>query len=422
MTATATNPNTSNSDFPYPLPPKVHPIPANLLDLRPASSIDSLLVKPPHPSQTLSEKNIWFFWHSGYSTLPPHHRRTIHAHHRRFSPLGWTIRVVDCVPDSPLNISNFLNVHDPALFPAAFADGTLTGSHAIQHTSDLVRWPLLLTYGGVYADAGLIQIGDLDKLWNQTVGDDSSPYEVIAYDGGEVTHRTLANYFFACRKGANPLFSRCHQLLLKLWEGRTSTEGLHAHPLLKGVPLMGTGLKLEEDGKVFTGEECGALLTDYIIQGQAMTMVMGLVDEETGWDGPKYARESVYALAFMVGAQLYNEFTGWNGRKAFELMSLPLPKEGEKESEDQKSAREIVENCLARSFAFKLATGIILRFHGDTLGSLWKKNPGSDDVPGTYAQWLRHGTAYWSPDELPETVRFDREFEPFKTGPLLRES
>ena len=211
-------------------------------------------------------------------------------------------------------------------------------------------------------------------------------------------------------------------MLLKLWEGKVSTEGLHAHLLLKGVPLMGAGLKLEEDGKVFTAEECGALLTDYIIQGQVMTMVLGLVDEETGWDGPKYARDKVYALEFMVGAQLYNEFTGWNGSRAFELMSLPLPKEGERESADQRAAREIVENCLARSFAFKLATGIILRFYGDTLGSLWRKNPGSDDVPGTYAHWLRHGSIYWSPDELPKPVQFDREFEPFKAGPLLREN
>ncbi|KAK3989098.1 hypothetical protein QBC44DRAFT_328377 [Cladorrhinum sp. PSN332] len=416
---------TTASDSPYPLPPKVHPIPSRLLDLRPASEIDTLLLNPPHPSQSPdSEKNIWFYWHTGYSTLPPHHRRTIHAYHRRLSPLGWTIRVVDRAPNSPLNISNFLNTNDPTLFPAAFANGSLTGAHAIQHSSDLVRWPLLLTYGGAYADAGLMQIGDLDRLWNETVANDSSPYQVIAYDGGDATHRTLTNYFFASRKN-NPFFSRCHKLLLKLWEGKESTEGLHSHPLLKGVPLMGRGLTLEENGRVFTGEECAALLTDYIIQGQVMTMVMGLVDddEETGrWDGPKYAKEKIYTLEFMVGAQLINEYTAWNGPRAYELMSLSLPEEGGEETRDQKLAREIVENCLARSFAFKLATGIILRFYGDTLGSLWKKNPGSDHVPRTYAHWLRYGMIYWQQDDLPAPVRFDREFEPFKKGPLLRES
>jgi hypothetical protein len=55
----------------------------------------------------------------------------------------------------PLNVSNFLNTSDPHTFPRAFADGTIYGDYAPQHTSDLVRWPLL-KYGGVYADVGLI--------------------------------------------------------------------------------------------------------------------------------------------------------------------------------------------------------------------------------------------------------------------------
>ena len=123
------------------------------------------------------------------------------------------------------------------------------------------------------------------------------------------------------------------------------------------------------------------MLTDYIIQGQAMAMVMGLVDDEDGWDGPRYVAEHVYAIEYMEGSQLINSFTDWDGRRAFELMSLHLPKGGEEESEEQKKAREIVEGCLQRSFGFKLATGLILRVLGPTLSSLWRENPGSDDVP-----------------------------------------
>ncbi|KAK4224288.1 hypothetical protein QBC38DRAFT_485770 [Podospora fimiseda] len=411
----------TNMNSPYPLPPKVHPIPSHLLDLRPASEIDTLLLNPPHPSQfPNTEKNLWFYWHTGYSTLPPHHRRTIHAYFRRLSPLGWTIRVVDRVPNSPLNISNYLDITDPNLFPLAFANGTLTGTHAIQHSSDLVRFPLLLTYGGVYADVGLMQIGDLDRLWTQTVGNPTSPYEIIAYDGGETTHRTLCNYFFASQKN-NPFFSRCHQLLLKLWQGKQSTEGMHSHPLLASVPLMGQTLTLKEGDKVFSSQECAALLTDYIIQGQVMTLVLGLIDTETNWDGPTYAKEKIYTLEFMLGAQLINQYTAWNGPKAFQLMSMSLPKEGEEETEDQRLAKETVENCLSRSFGFKLATGIILRFYGDTLGSLWKKYPGSDCVEGTYAGWLRYGMVWWGQDELPRCVGFEKEFEGLKRGQLLRE-
>ena len=40
---------------------------------------------------------------------------------------------------------------DLGTFPRAFVEGRIGGEHAAQHTSDLVRFPLLLRYGGVYA-------------------------------------------------------------------------------------------------------------------------------------------------------------------------------------------------------------------------------------------------------------------------------
>jgi len=42
-------------------------------------------------------------------------------------------------------------VGDLGTFPQAFVEGRIGGEHAAQHTSDLVRFPLLLRYGGVYA-------------------------------------------------------------------------------------------------------------------------------------------------------------------------------------------------------------------------------------------------------------------------------
>jgi hypothetical protein len=195
---------------------------------------------------------------------------------------------------------------------------------------------------------------------------------------------------------------------------------MHASPLLSGVPLMGGSFTIEEEQRKIGAEEVSRMLTDYIIQGQVMTMVMGLVDEEDGWHGPKYVAEHVYGIEFMVGSQLINDITGWDGQKAFRLMSLSLPKEGEAESAEQKQAREIVEACLQKSFGFKLAHGLILRVFGDTLGSLWRKHEGSDNVPGTYAHWLRHAMVYWNQDGIPPTLDF-KVIEPFKRGPLLRE-
>jgi hypothetical protein len=404
----------------YPIPPGIHAIPSHLLDMRPDSEVDHDLL---HPRSVSDEKNIWFFWHSGFTHMHPYTQRNVRAWHRRFSKQGWTIRVLDRLPSSPLNVANFLDISDPGTFPRAFVDGTIGGDYAPQHTSDLVRWPLLLKFGGVYADVGLMQIGDLDRLWYQTVGNPASRFEILTYNAGSVKERSLTNYFL-CSGRNNPLFARCHKLFLQLWAadgGKTSTEGMHASPLLKGIPLLGQGdsLAFEEGGKKFEPEEVSKMLSDYITQGQVMTMVMGLIDKGDNWDGPKYVAEHIYAMDYMAGSQLINVFTAWNGPKAFELMSLSLPKAGEQESEDQKRAREIVEGCLQKSFGFKLAHGLILRVMGDTLGSMWRRHDGSDDVPGTYAHWLRHGTKYWTQDEVPTALDF-RVIEPYKRGPLLR--
>ncbi|KAI9931143.1 hypothetical protein ASPWEDRAFT_22994 [Aspergillus wentii DTO 134E9] len=402
----------------YPLPAGMHPIPSSLLDLRPDADIDIDLL---HPPPVTSAKNIWFFWHSGYAHMHPYTQRTVRAWHRRFTKQGWTIRVLDRHPASPANVSNFLDVTDETLFPRAFIEQTISGTYALQHTSDLVRWPLLLRYGGVYADVGMMQIGDLDALWNETIANVHSPYEVLSYSAGGNEMYSLCNYFLAALPG-NALFARCHKLLLALWGadgGKTSSEGMHASPLLRGIPLMGGTFTITDDDGTFIGpDETSRLLTDYIIQGQAITAVMGLVDAEDNWDGPAYSVVHVYALNFMEGSQLVNEFTAWDGRRAFELMSLRMPGEGEGESEEQGKAREIVEACLSRSFGFKLAHGLILRVNKVTLGSLWRDNPGSDVVDGTYAAWLRYGMVYWCQDTVPGRVELPL-IAPSKVGRLL---
>lgn len=406
------------SCYTYPLPTGVHAIPEHLLDLRPDPEVDYDLL---HPKPVTDEKNVWFFWHSGYTHMHPYTQRNIRAWHRRFSRSGWSIRVLDRLPGSALNVATLLDISDPETFPRAFVDGTIGGDYAPQHTSDLVRWPLLLRYGGVYADVGLLQIGDLDRIWHETIFNPASRFEVLSFNCGSEEERVLANHFLMSRRN-NPLFARCQKLFLALWAadgGKDSTDGMNSNPLLKGVPLLGEDLTFEEDGKTIEPAEASKRLTDYIIQGQVLSLVQGLMDKEDDWDGPKYTAEHVYGIEFMVGAQLINELTAWDGQKAFDLMSLPLPRKGEVETAEQKEAREIVEACLKKSFGFKLAHGMILKVLGKTLGSLWRKFEGSDDVPGTYAHWLRHGTMYWSPDDLPVPQHYE-VIAPFKTGPLLR--
>ncbi|CAG8403784.1 unnamed protein product [Penicillium salamii] len=359
----------------------MHAIPPELLDLRSDADIDYDLL---HPNPITSTKNIWFFWHSGYTNMHPYAQRNVRAWHRRFTKQGWTVRVVD-------------------------------------RQTDLVRWPLLLRYGGVYADVGMMQIGDLNTLWNNTIANPDSPYEVLSYMPSGQDHYSLCNYFLAALPN-NALFERCHRLLIALWAtdgGKTSTDGMHASPLLQGVPLMGGTFTItEEDGTLIGPAEVSRLLTDYIIQGQAASAVMGLVDAEENWNGPAYCSEHFYAIEFMEGSQLINDLTAWNGQEAFDLLSLPIPKEGVRVSEKQQKACGIVEACLTRSFGFKLAHGLILRVNKVTLGSLWRDNPGSDVIPGTYASWLRHGIAYWNQNEVPRCITLSL-LPPIKIGRLL---
>lgn len=405
---------------PYRIPHGLYAIPDELLDLRPDNEIDNDIL---HPRPVCGIKNIWFYWHNGYINMHPYGQRTIRAWHCRFSKLGWTVRVVDREPGSSMHISNFIDINDPDNFPKAFTEGTLRGRYSVQHSSDLVRFPLLLKYGGVYADVGMMQIGDLDRMWNATVGNPDSPYEILAYNAGPAEKRNLTNYFIATNTD-NPLIQRSHRLLLALWAedgGKTCTDGMHASGLLKDLALTPFNLSFNEDGKVYSADDVTRMLADYIIQGQALSMVMNTEDAEDGWNGPKYSAEHVYAIDYMVGSQLINEMTAWNGPRQFELMSLPLPKEGETESQDQKLAREIVEACLGKSFGFKLATGLIVRLLGDTLSSLWRRHTGADNEPGTYADYLRYGMRYWNQKELPDRQKWE-VLRPIKVGPLLRES
>ncbi|MCJ1312555.1 hypothetical protein MMC25_006229 [Agyrium rufum] len=397
---------------PYPLPAGLHVTPTHLLDLRADSEIDNDLLRM---SPVSSEKNIWFFWHAGYEQMHPCSKRNVRAWYRRFSKQGWTIRVTDYLPDSPMNIANFLDVNDGETFPRAFAEGTLDGRYALYRTSEFLRWPLLLKYGGVWADTGMIPIGDMDRLWNQTIGDPDARFKLISYNAGGTESYRLTSYFFASGRD-NPLFSRCQRLLLEIWAadgGKNNSNGMHASPLLKGIPLMGENENLPEDLR--------KVETDYDMLGQVMTMVMGLVDEEEKWNGPQYVAEHVWALDYWEGSFLYNKVTARDGRKAFELMSFLLPKDGEEESAKQEQAREIVEGSLQRSFGFKLAHGLVVEVLGDSLGSLWRKHEGSDNVPGTYAHWLRHGTVYWNQNEIPLSLNF-KAIEPTKKGRLLKEN
>ncbi|KAJ7245715.1 hypothetical protein C8J57DRAFT_1361532 [Mycena rebaudengoi] len=184
---------------------------------------------------------------------------------------------------------------------------------------------------------------------------------------------------------------RAHHILLKLWEGKTSTTGMHTHPLVRHVPLMAVPSEVvaNEKAQEKMVNDDAAATTDYAIQIQAMGSTQRWVDEQDGWDGPKYAREKTWLLSMLDGAFLIEQMTAWTSQHQLDLLSLRMPKPGEQETDDQAVAREMVEKSVRESWCLKLRHGSSAEFFGgDMLGMLWKKHEGSDAGEGTYAGWL----------------------------------
>jgi len=403
----------------YPSIPGTSPIPHEFLPS--ISSSDSLpadLTHPPPPIQ--GSKSIFAFWHSGIDTLPPYLLRNVINWYRRFSPLGWTIYVLDSVPGSPLSVANFMDTTSREVVPEAFINGTLDGTYAAQHTSDLIRYPLLLNYGGVYLDVGILMFGDIDWLWSEHIANPASTYDFAGFTmGGPPDGISIVNFALMCGPD-NPLVKRAHHILLKIWEGKTNTTGAHQHPLVNHMELMHVPQEVEVDdegqGKMVIND---AVMTDYAIQIQCMGSAQRWLDGDDGWDGPKYVREHCWLYSMMNGAYLHEQITNWSGRRQLDLLQQQLPKDGEAESEEQEFTREMVANSVANSWCLKLGHGFSSKLFGaDTLGMLWRKNVGSDCEEGTYAGWLRWAEVHCRQDEAPKPMDVPA-YEPTMTGKLL---
>jgi len=370
---------------------------------RPESStaIPDILLSPPRP--TPRSKNIFAFWNTGLLTMPPYLLRNILAWHHRLSALGWNIYVLDTQDSSTLNVASYVDTSDSTVVPDAFRHHQLNGEYAAQHTSDLVRYPLLLKYGGVYLDVGILQFGDLDWLWTQHIANPESPYDFAGFAMGEPPHDiSIVNFALVCGAG-NPLMLRAHKILLKLWEGKTNTNGMHSHPLVSHVPLMHvpSEVMVSDDvgGKMLINDE---VMTDYAIQIQCMGSAQRWVDPDDGWDGPRYVRERCWLYSMLDNSMLFEQIAGWSGKRAFDLLSLRLVSATKQETDDHKMARQIVEMTVARSWCLKLGHGFSAKlFGGDTLGMCWRKHEGSDCKQDTYAGWLRWAESNLAQEEPP---------------------
>ena len=110
-------------------------------------------------------------------------------------PCGWTVRVLDAIPDSSSYALKYVSFDT---LPRAFVNGRMDGSYVGSHSADFLRGACLYTYGGIFMDVGIVPACELDRVCWRQLEEPSSPFRVaIPWMNGTIT----ANHFVASRKG-----------------------------------------------------------------------------------------------------------------------------------------------------------------------------------------------------------------------------
>ena len=392
---------------PWPVKPGLKLIPKSRLDTRSDEEIISGLQIYRAVSD---EKNIWAFWHSGIAKAPLWSQRTVVSWIRRMP--SWTVRILDNVPGSTVNVHNFVN---PAFLPDAFHNNTMTGPHIGQHSADLIRLPLLYQHGGVWMDVGIILFRDLEEICWRALSDPQIPYEMAGFSiHPPGSKKTFANSFIAARKG-NPFIKRWFEIYLEAWKGVTEQKGMHAHPLFKRqtLPPAAKNLKLNEDeqrsklqdqGMGTTGPETNSqdlldrkALADYIAQFLCFDRLSRLHDPSDDFNGSEYLNSHALVYDGMQESLLAQHLTHWNTEKQFEY--LCTKKQNDKVSNDTndderyREAEAFTEALVTQSCQMKVCHGIE---GAEQLGLLWER-PGAEDADyaeGTFAAYVRYASVF----------------------------
>ncbi|KFZ07597.1 hypothetical protein V501_06305 [Pseudogymnoascus sp. VKM F-4519 (FW-2642)] len=375
-------------------------VPSSRLDIRSDQEITAWL-QTPHP--ITSDKNVWAFWHSGFSQMSPWVQRNVINWVRRLGP-EWTVHILDRVPGSATNISHII---DSSFFPAAFNEHTMSGPHVGPHSADLIRLPLLYLYGGVWMDAGTFLFRHIDDICWKIIEDPNTPYQMAGF---VIEIRpdvdAMLNGFIAAKRG-NGFIKRWHDIYVALWEGATESKGFHAHPLLRHLPLLSPPVDK------LNCPDLGVLMeafSDYLAHFLCFERLRKLVDPADGFDGPKYYRENMFLVPAMQETYYFQMMTGWNGIKQFDL--LATRRDGVHD-EKYLEAEKFVDDMLANTSTMKLShgpPGALSSF----LADLWDdpKNHHADNEPGTFAAYLRYGSVH-----LDQT----RVLEPLQAAPTTEE-
>ncbi|KAI0116066.1 hypothetical protein F4776DRAFT_637668 [Hypoxylon sp. NC0597] len=367
-------------------PPGLRLIPSEKLDLRSDEEITAWL-QTRHP--ITSDRNVWAFWHSGYSQMTPWVQRNIINWVRRLGP-DWTVHLLDRVPGSETNVSHFV---DSSFFPDAFNNNTMDGPSVGPHSGDLVRLPLLWLYGGVWIDAGSFLFRHLEDICWEEIEDPKSPYEMAGFviemrPGVEI----MLNGFIAAKRG-NPFIKRWHEIFKALWDGVTNSQGFHKHPLLRHLPLLNPPAdKLNlPDLKVLM-----EYFTDYLSQCMCFERLRKLIDPADGFNGPEYYSKKILLFPALQETYYFQQRTEWSGTRQFELLTTKRTGEGVIKDEKWQAAEDFVHDALANTSTMKLShgpPGALDSF----LADLWdsEEHHHKDNGSGTFAAYLRYGSVHF---------------------------
>lgn len=78
-----------------------------------------------HRHPVTSEKNVWYFWNTGWHSMKPWVQRGVISSVRRLGD-EWTVHFTDNVLGSETHIYNYINPEQ--YLPTAFREGTMDGS------------------------------------------------------------------------------------------------------------------------------------------------------------------------------------------------------------------------------------------------------------------------------------------------------
>jgi hypothetical protein len=396
-----------NSDTMHIATPGIVKIPDDEIDQRSDQELIAYLQNPPPVTH---ERNLWAFWDCGFQKMYPWCQRNILGWMRRQGP-SWDVRVLDMVPDSPSNASNFI---PPEYLPQCFRDNTMDGFTKGQHASDLARLPLLYLHGGVWLDVGSILFRNLEDIFWRDLEDPESPLEmgITLFQSRKYIGQCQTG-FIGARKG-NPFMYRWMRVWQEVWDDRTNCMGLHKHPLLQhlGTILMPEMLNLENPRKLdFGGEGVYdlALFTDYVALNQAYERVRLLRDDAGGWDGPAYFRKHVHLLDAID--ELWKSHEMLSQGDLYPLLSLPFKAEDVDSDPKQKAASEYVGYVLANCSIAKHSQGHWQPGTPMPLAKSWSlpENDGADIRKGTWAEYLR-----WASVSCKQTRRVGQCLESLK--------